>query len=234
MSTQKLEQVLFDSYDDFRLSTDEKHEFKRLLEEFKQDPTKLSFIRNKAFSFVADNFRSENPTYHASLKWLENVVKSIDSTRNSSSIISDSYYSPGDQCASKIISLLNRAKYSVDICVFTISDNNISKAISAAHQRGVKVKIVSDNDKANDLGSDIYSLAKQGLNIRIDRTPNHMHHKFAVVDSKELINGSFNWTRSASKYNHENVVVTNDIQLVESFLKEFEKLWKESERVEIT
>ena len=232
MSSQELEKVLLDSYDDFRLSTDEKHEFKNLLEEFKQDPTKLSFIRNRAFSLVAKNFRSTQPTYNASLKWLENVVKSIDSVRHSSAILSDSYFSPGDQCANKIIALLSRAKHSVDICVFTISDNNISKAILDAHKRGIEVKIITDNDKANDLGSDIYSLAKQGLNIRMDQSPNHMHHKFALVDQSNLINGSFNWTRSASKYNQENIVVTNDSKLLGAFQNAFNKLWKECKKID--
>lgn len=232
MSSQELEKVLLESYDDFKLSTDEKHQFKSLLEAFKQDPTKLSFIRNRAFSFVANNFRTEQPAHNASLKWLENVIKSIDSVRHSSTVLSDCYFSPGNQCANKIIALLNRAKHSADICVFTISDNNISKAIADADKRGVKIKIITDNDKANDLGSDIYSLAKQGLNIRIDQTPNHMHHKFALVDQSNLINGSFNWTRSASKYNQENIVVTNDAKLIGSFQKVFDSLWKECKRID--
>ncbi len=232
MSTQKLESALFESYEDFKLSTDEKHELKQLLAEFRQDPTKMSFIRNRAFSLVADNFRSSQPNHDASLKWLENVVKSIDSVRHSSVILSDSYFSPGDQCASKIIALLNRAKISVDICVFTISDNNISKAIAEAYKRGVAVRIITDNDKADDLGSDVYSLEKQGINIRIDQSPNHMHHKFAIVDQNELINGSFNWTRSASKYNQENIVVTNDSKLLGSFQKVYNKLWQECKEID--
>ena len=232
MSSQDLEKVLLESFDDFKLSTDEKHHFKDLLEEFKQEPSKLSFIRNRAFSLVANHFRSDQPNYNTSLKWLENVVKSIDSVRHSSAILSDSYFSPGDQCANKIISLLNRAKHSVDICVFTISDNNISKAIADADKRGINVKIITDNDKANDMGSDVYSLAKQGINIRIDRSSNHMHHKFAVIDQKELINGSFNWTRSASKYNQENIVVTNDSKLLGAFQNAFNKLWKECKKID--
>jgi len=231
MPIKELEKVLLSSYQDFKLSTDEKHEFKRILEQFKQEPTKLSFIRNRAFSLVGDNYRSDKAAHLASLKWLENVIKSIDSIRHSSAILSDSYFSPGSECANKIISLLNRVKASADICVFTISDNKISDAIKSAHQRGVKVRIISDNDKANDLGSDIYSLAKQDLKVKIDRSPSHMHHKFALFDGKQLVNGSFNWTRSASKYNQENIVVSNDAGLVGSFSKVFDKLWRECERV---
>jgi phosphatidylserine/phosphatidylglycerophosphate/cardiolipin synthase-like enzyme len=53
-----------------------------------------------------------------------------------------------------------------------------------------------------------------------------MHHKFAVIDGKTLLTGSYNWTRSAADFNEENVVVTDDPRLVSSFAAEFEKLWK--------
>jgi phosphatidylserine/phosphatidylglycerophosphate/cardiolipin synthase-like enzyme len=42
----------------------------------------------------------------------------------------------------------------------------------------------------------------------------HMHHKFAIVDARLLINGSFNWTRQAVLYNQENCVITDNLQLV--------------------
>ena len=96
----------------------------------------------------------------------------------------------------------------------------------AAHKRKVKVRIVSDNDKADDRGSDIYHMAKKGIPIRVDRSANHMHHKYAIFDGKRLVNGSFNWTRSATKYNQENIVVSNDGKLIKDFGVTFEKLWE--------
>ena len=44
-----------------------------------------------------------------------------------------------------------------------------------------------------------------------------MHNKFAIIDGKLLINGSFNWTYQATKKNFENVVVTNNESLVNQF-----------------
>jgi phosphatidylserine/phosphatidylglycerophosphate/cardiolipin synthase-like enzyme len=38
--------------------------------------------------------------------------------------------------------------------------------------------------------------------------------QFAVVDGKLLMNGSFNWTRQAVLYNQENIVITDNPQLV--------------------
>ncbi len=228
MSISILESLLVDSYDDFKLSSDERHELKSILGEREYATENLNYLRNRAFSMVANNFRSDKAQFTASLKWLEKVVKSIDAIRQSNSSESGSHFSPGTDCADRIISLLGRAKSSVDVCVFTISDDRISEAIASAHRRGVKIRIVSDNDKANDRGSDIYALSSQGLMVRIDHSPNHMHHKFAIFDQTQLVNGSFNWTRSASTYNQENIVVTTDSRLIDSFAAVFNKLWNDS------
>ncbi len=52
-----------------------------------------------------------------------------------------------------------------------------------------------------------------------------MHHKFAVIDRKYVLNGSFNWTRQAVTGNNENVLITSDKEMLKGFRSEFEKLW---------
>ena len=52
-----------------------------------------------------------------------------------------------------------------------------------------------------------------------------MHHKFALVDGSQLVNGSFNWTRHAIAGNSENVVITRCQRLVAAFSAEFDRLW---------
>jgi len=226
MINQQIEQSLATSFEDYRLDSDEKYSLKATLSLLKDDPTKLSFARNRAFQHVATHYRSEQPNHQAALKWLENVVKTIDSVRKNEPVSQSAYFSPGSTCQSKIIALIKNAKSQIKICVFTISDDKISEAILAAFKRGIDVKVVTDNDKANDLGSDIYRLSDRGVSIKIDQSPSHMHHKFAIVDNRQLINGSFNWTRSASKYNQENVTVGNDQKLIKHFDRIFDDLWQ--------
>lgn len=137
------------------------------------------------------------------------------------------FFSPGKDCLSQIKHLIDTAQHSIDICVFTITDNRIGANIIAAKQRGVKLRVISDNDKAQDKGSDIYAFHENNIPVRLDKTNNHMHHKFAIIDGKTLINGSFNWTRSATDFNHANIVVHSDAQLVEDFQGRFEQLWKQ-------
>ncbi|MEJ6573108.1 MAG: phospholipase D-like domain-containing protein, partial [Akkermansiaceae bacterium] len=122
--------------------------------------------------------------------------------------------------------LAGEAKSSLDICVFTITDNRIVRKLAEAHERGVKVRIISDNMKSDDLGSDMEVMEKFGIPCRYDRTAAHMHHKFAIADTGLLLTGSYNWTRSASTENNENIVISNNIRLVNSFQQEFDRLWR--------
>ena len=115
----------------------------------------------------------------------------------------------------------------VDLCVFTITDDRLTSAILEAHHRGVRIRIITDDDKAADLGSDAAQFLNAGIALRTDRSRYHMHHKFAVFDGTLLLNGSYNWTRGAAENNEENFIITSDRRLVEEFSAAFEKLWKQ-------
>ncbi|HWA34521.1 MAG TPA: phospholipase D-like domain-containing protein [Cyclobacteriaceae bacterium] len=140
---------------------------------------------------------------------------------------SQAFFSPGTACRDAIIHQINTASSHLRICVFTISDDIITEALIKAKRRGINVLIVTDNDKLFDLGSDIIRLSGEGVEIKVDNTSNHMHHKFMLVDDRTLLNGSYNWTRSAAKYNQENIIVTSDREMISLFQKEFNKLWDE-------
>ncbi|WP_146894679.1 phospholipase D-like domain-containing protein [Adhaeribacter aerolatus] len=147
--------------------------------------------------------------------------------RSSTKVTSHAYFSPGETCLNAIITGINKAQRSIKICVFTISDDRITRAILQAHRKGIPVKILTDNEKLFDRGSDIRELAQAGIPVRIDNTPNHMHHKFAILDNEIVLTGSYNWTRSAALYNHENLITSDDKALVKDFSREFDRLWAE-------
>lgn len=145
--------------------------------------------------------------------------------RRPAAALAEAHFSPGDECLAAIRLQLSRARASADVCVFTITDDRIADAILAAHRRGVRVRVVTDNDKAFDEGSDIRKLEAAGIEIREDRTEFHMHHKFAIFDQRVLLTGSYNWTRGAARFNEENVIVSDDARLVGPFGREFAALW---------
>ncbi|KAG0262260.1 hypothetical protein BG011_000166 [Mortierella polycephala] len=149
-------------------------------------------------------------------------------TGGNSNIFVNPVFFPSEQSFQQLVNTLDGAKSSLDICVFTITDNHLANAIIRAHERGVRVRIISDDDKANDMGSDVNRLRDENnIPARVDNSPSHMHHKFAVVDDAMVINGSYNWTKGARFDNRENLTLTNAPKAVQGFKAEFEKLWSE-------
>ena len=56
---------------------------------------------------------------------------------------------------------------------------------------------------------------------------NIMHNKYCIIDSKIIINGSYNWTKKAN-YNNETITINESKELAEKFLKNFMNIWKEN------
>ncbi|OON68390.1 hypothetical protein B0919_14035 [Hymenobacter sp. CRA2] len=137
------------------------------------------------------------------------------------------YFSPGDECVAAIRRFIGQAAHRLDVCVFTVADDRLTAALLAAHRHGVQVRLLTDNDKLLDRGSDVQELYRAGIPVRTDCTANHMHHKFAVADHRAVLTGSYNWTRSASLYNLENLLITDDPAVVQPYDREFERLWGE-------
>ncbi len=162
------------------------------------------------------------------LDWLEEIIRTIREVGKTSDrpVVAEAYFSPGDDCPRAIGRLLANASRTADICVFTITDDRLADAILDSHRRGVAVRIITDDAKAEDLGSDVRRFEEAGIPTRVDRSPFHMHHKFAIVDGTTLLTGSYNWTRGAARDNEENLIVTTDPRFLTPFEETFERLWK--------
>jgi len=187
--------------------------------------------RNAAFDLAGELARATPNRVRQLLDWLEGVVAATtqpdaaEAQSNATSQDSNVFFAPHQDVCGLIVRAFDSARERADVCVFTITDDRIANAMVAAHRRGVKVRLVSDDMKSGDLGSDIGRLAHAGIPVRLDRTEAHMHHKFALFDGRLLLNGSYNWTRSACTENRENCVVSTDVKLITSFAAEMERVW---------
>ena len=57
----------------------------------------------------------------------------------------------------------------------------------------------------------------------------HIFLKFAVIDNKTVITGSFNWSPSAAHTNDETLLVIHSPQLAKHFTREMDRLWDTAE-----
>ncbi|KAL1779882.1 mitochondrial cardiolipin hydrolase [Sigmodon hispidus] len=128
---------------------------------------------------------------------------------------------------SRLLRALLAARSSLELCLFAFSSPQLGRAVQLLHERGVRVRVITDCDYMALNGSQIGLLRKAGIQVRHDQDLGYMHHKFAIVDKKVLITGSLNWTTQAIQNNRENVLIMEDTEYVRLFLEEFERIWEE-------
>ena len=164
--------------------------------------------------------------YYAYKEWLQVL---IDKIIKFEVLVpeNNAYFSHHDNIREVVISNLISASHDLKICMYTISDNPIAEAILQSFSRGVNVRIITYDGKILDKGSDINSLDERGIDIRIDSDRSLMHHKFVIVDNVKILTGSYNWTRTGSDINNENILVTTNKKIAKAYKKEFNRLWKE-------
>lgn len=175
---------------------------------------------------IADNYLREYEEMYIQKRF---GASSLSDTPHPSVMVDgtqvETYFSPEDAIEHRIVDLIHNATKTVDLLAFTFTSDPIREALLEAQQRNIEIRGVVEASQTNAAGSDILDLRAWGLDIRLDRNPNLMHHKLIVIDSRIVIFGSYNFTRSAEEKNDENVIIVHDPALAERFLIEFERLY---------
>ncbi|MBT3384348.1 MAG: hypothetical protein HN778_08910 [Prolixibacteraceae bacterium] len=179
-------------------------------------------LRNKLFERAT--FQEETKNGEQIVKWLQNCFQIIDKY---SFRFNNVFFSPGKEIKESIASILREAHSTIDLCVFTITDNELAKQIIDCHRRHIKVRIITDDEKTTAKGSEIFKLERAGIQIKIDHSHYHMHNKFGIIDNRIAFTGSFNWTYTATKHNQENLLATSNFDIVNQYKDEFGRLWNE-------
>lgn len=218
---ERLIKIFEETFADKKFSRAEKRAVTRLLEEdYLLNKSQRDFLRGRIFDIAREEL--QNHQDKTVIVWLETASKLLTDFYDHDSAV---YFSPGDRCQRVIIGELQQVLSSVDICVYTISDNYITDEILGCRERNVSVRIVTDDEKIDDSGSDIKTLSRAGIDVHVDNSPHYMHHKFAIFDNARVLTGSYNWTRGAAEHNQENILVTDNKQVVSTYKEEFARLW---------
>lgn len=138
-----------------------------------------------------------------------------------------------------LIAYINRSMETLDIAIYNWNNNglsNISAAVNAAFNRGVKVRVIADGGSAN------IGLNSLTFGINVQRSPQNespagsffglMHNKFVVIDANStdpnrpiVWTGSTNWTDDMMNDDPNNVVIFQDQSLAKAYVMEFEEMW---------
>ena len=144
------------------------------------------------------------------------------------------YFSLSDNPQKEIIKNINQAEAFINIAMYIFTDREIALPLAKARERGVKVRLYLDKDQVDYQYSQSRFLVQNGIKTRISSNNYIMHNKFAIIDNRLLITGSYNWTFSANNRNDENLMVIDDPELIEIFQNQFVNLWTNKYSLEKT
>jgi phosphatidylserine/phosphatidylglycerophosphate/cardiolipin synthase-like enzyme len=131
----------------------------------------------------------------------------------------------------KLAAFIDATKKTLDAALFEIHNDAIVGALIRAHQRGVKVRLVSDSQYREKTTVRSHQcphyerIEQAGIPIVYDTKTGLMHNKFLVRDGYCVWTGSFNSVDSDAWENHNNAIKICSKKLAENFTTEFNEMF---------
>lgn len=127
----------------------------------------------------------------------------------------------------EIIQSIRMAKHSIWICIAWFSDEMLYQELYNQHTNGVNIRILISNEDSNK--KMIPKLKDEFETIVVNKWGykefNRLHSKYCIIDNSIVLQGSFNWTPTASQ-NEEHLTVSVDRQLAEQYTENFKEIYR--------
>lgn len=131
-----------------------------------------------------------------------------------------------EECEKKLIELIETSKKYIDVSVYSINNKKLVDALIAAHQRGIKIRVLTDKIQAAGKSSRIWEIIAAKIPLRVHTHKRIMHTKVAIYDGLSVSSGSFNWTEPAVHKNEEVCdIFINEPQYASQHQKLFDQRW---------
>ena len=122
-----------------------------------------------------------------------------------------------------IATSLDAAQKTIDVAIYELDLPAIAGALTQAQARGVRVRLVTDNDSLEM--PFIQDLLEAKIPMVDDRRGAIMHDKFIVIDGATVWTGSMNFTENDAYRNNNNYIEITSSQLAENYTREFEEMF---------
>jgi phosphatidylserine/phosphatidylglycerophosphate/cardiolipin synthase-like enzyme len=128
--------------------------------------------------------------------------------------------------AALLVAAVDGAELTVDVAVYNLSLPELADALIAADRRGVSVRLVMESEAME--GRQPQRLAEAGIPIQGDQRSGLMHHKFVIIDKREVWTGSMNFTAASNNRDFNNLVRVRSQRVVTNYQVEFNELFVEN------
>lgn len=131
---------------------------------------------------------------------------------------------------SNLAAEIDRVRNTLDIAAFELNNRAITDAILRAAQRGVTVRVVTDNEHGlEDIDSTVPELIAAGVPVVNDDRTGLMHNKFMIMDGISVWLGSMNFTTNGVYRNNNNLLGLRSRPAVEVYQEEFDEMFVHGE-----
>lgn len=142
------------------------------------------------------------------------------------------FFSPSGGCTEAVVSALNHATASVLVQAYSFTSAPIARALVDAKRRGLTVKIILDKSQRTERYSEADFTAHMGIPTFIDAQHAIAHNKIMIIDGREVLTGSFNFTKAAEENNAENLLVIENPTLAARYAENWQAHLAHSEPYE--
>jgi phosphatidylserine/phosphatidylglycerophosphate/cardiolipin synthase-like enzyme len=130
----------------------------------------------------------------------------------------------------RLIEFINVSQTSIHIASFEFDLTPVAEALIAAHNRGVDVRWVTDDEYGLDADTEpgrgqFAALQNAGIEVRSDSRTALMHNKFWIFDGTVLWTGSTNITKSGIFVQDNNAIAFQSPELATIYEREFQEMW---------
>lgn len=127
----------------------------------------------------------------------------------------------------QVARMIDNTNNTLDIAAFELNSEAITEALVNAHERGVTVRVVTDDEHGlEDDDSTIAELELAGIPIVDDDRSGLMHNKFIIMDGISIWLGSMNFTVNGSYRNNNNGILLRSRRAVEVYQAEFDEMFE--------
>lgn len=152
----------------------------------------------------------------------------VSATQNAQ--IEYAFTQAGQHPENMLKTVIGSAKSTLDIAIYSLTKNDIVDAILAAQKRGVKVRIITDQQEAQNKSQagDLQRLRAAGIPIKENTHSGLMHLKVTIADGSVVTTGSYNYSQAASTTNDEVLVMIRDSNIAKDWEKQFNRMWDDT------
>ena len=141
------------------------------------------------------------------------------------------YFSPEDDVAAHLLSLIQEAQESIHFMAYSFTSNSLGNAILQRLADGLTVAgVMDDSQVKSNQGTEYDPFKQAGMDVRRDGNAGQMHHKVIIIDQSIVITGSYNFSSNAQEQNDENVVIIRDAKIAAEYMAEFKLVYNQAQK----